>query len=63
MSYYTYSDQTFSIVGAVKKLTAHGWQFSPQVYLTYSYVRGEDGLVHGERPDVKVVDRLHPLHC
>lgn len=34
-----------------------------QFLLTYSYVCRQYSLVHGEGPDVKVVDRCHPLHC
>lgn len=30
--------------------------------LVYGHVGGQHSLVHGEGPDVKVVDRLHPLH-
>lgn len=31
--------------------------------LTYGYVCSQYSLVHGEGPDVKVVDRRHTLHC
>lgn len=34
-----------------------------QSLLTYSYVCSQHSLVHGEGPDVEVVDRCHSLHC